>query len=82
MAERGPDLGITKIDLEKGRQDYKRRFRNASATVATGSVEVLLQHGAEDPPPDLSQLHSQHPRAADLVRRAKRLLCRIRPTSA
>jgi CelD/BcsL family acetyltransferase involved in cellulose biosynthesis len=41
MAERGPALGITKIDLGKGQQDYKRRFRNATATVASGSVDVL-----------------------------------------
>lgn len=41
MAERGPGLDIAKIDLGKGLQDYKRRFRNASCTVAGGSVDVL-----------------------------------------
>ena len=41
MAERAPGLGIAKIDLGKGMQDYKRRFRTAAVTVATGSVEVM-----------------------------------------
>jgi CelD/BcsL family acetyltransferase involved in cellulose biosynthesis len=41
MAERAPALGIAKIDLGKGEQDYKRRFHNASGTVASGLVEVL-----------------------------------------
>ena len=41
MAERAPDLGITKIDLGKGQQDYKRRFHNASDRVSDGSVDVL-----------------------------------------
>ena len=65
MAERGPDLGITRIDLGKGLQDYKRKisqcFRHGGHRLGGCA---LLQHGAEDPPPDLSQLHSQHPPTA------------------
>lgn len=41
MAERAPVLGISRIDLGKGMQDYKRRFGNSSRPVATGSVELL-----------------------------------------
>jgi CelD/BcsL family acetyltransferase involved in cellulose biosynthesis len=41
MAERGTELGISKIDLGKGIQDYKRRFSNASVMVASGSVDPV-----------------------------------------
>lgn len=40
MAECAPDLGIARIDLGKGMQDYKRRFANTSTMVSTGSVDV------------------------------------------
>lgn len=40
MAEHAAALGIDRIDLGKGMQDYKRRFANASTMVATGSVDV------------------------------------------
>lgn len=41
MAERGAELGIAKIDLGKGIQDYKRRFQNGANTVVSGSVDLF-----------------------------------------
>lgn len=40
MAEASGALGIAKIDLGKGMQDYKRRFHNSSTWVASGSVDL------------------------------------------
>ncbi len=40
IAELAPRLGITRIDLGKGEQDYKRRFMNGSVTIADGFVPV------------------------------------------
>jgi CelD/BcsL family acetyltransferase involved in cellulose biosynthesis len=40
MAEYCSEIGVAKIDLGKGQQDYKRRFSNAFSRVATGSVDL------------------------------------------
>ena len=40
MAEHCAESGVAKIDLGKGRQDYKRRFSNEFSRVATGSVDL------------------------------------------
>lgn len=42
IVERSPDIGIRKIDLGMGQQDYKRRFGNAANSVACGSVDIPL----------------------------------------
>jgi CelD/BcsL family acetyltransferase involved in cellulose biosynthesis len=83
MAERGPALGITKIDLGKGLQDYKRRFHNTSATVATGSVDVPCLRTM----PRILRRTSMNyirstPELLNLARRAKRIFYKILPTSA
>jgi len=41
MLEQSAKLGITKVDLGKGVQDYKRRFQNTSVILATGSVDLF-----------------------------------------
>lgn len=41
MAQTNSRLGTRMIDLGKGKQDYKDKFRNDSLTVATGSVDVI-----------------------------------------
>jgi CelD/BcsL family acetyltransferase involved in cellulose biosynthesis len=83
MAERSPALGITKIDLGKGLQDYKRRFRNASATVATGSVDVL---SLTTVPRIIRRTCLNYvrnsPELLNLARRAKGIIYKIRPAFA
>jgi CelD/BcsL family acetyltransferase involved in cellulose biosynthesis len=83
MAEHSPALGVTKIDLGKGLQDYKRRFRNASATVASGSVDVLTLSTV---PRILRRTCLSYvrntPELLSLARRAKRIVYKMWPTSA
>ena len=82
MAERSPALGITRIDLGKGLQDYKRRFRTTANTVASGSVEVLSL-GAM--PRILHRTCSRYirntPALLYLVRQAKRIMIKQPPAS-
>jgi len=40
MAECAPGLGVTRIDLGKGGEDYKQRLMSGALQVATGSVRI------------------------------------------
>jgi len=75
MAERGTELGISRIDLGRGLQDYKRRFGNASATVATGSVDLLaLSNLPRIIHRNCSSYIRNTPALLNLARQAKRLM--------
>jgi CelD/BcsL family acetyltransferase involved in cellulose biosynthesis len=75
MAAHAPDLGIKRIDLGRGEQDYKRRLMNGAISLAEGAVEVSpFLCGARSMNRALKSWLGNHPRISSPVRSVFALL--------
>jgi CelD/BcsL family acetyltransferase involved in cellulose biosynthesis len=75
--EHSRTLGISRIDLGKGPQDYKRRFGNTSAMVAAGSVDLLsLSNLPRIVHRSCSNFVRHTPALLHIARQTKRIFCK------
>lgn len=69
MAAHAPGLGIRRIDLGRGEQDYKRRLMNGAINLAQGAVEVSpVWCGLRSMNRALKSWLGNHPRLSSPVR--------------